>query len=156
MSGQSSCLCASVTWADIFLFCSYLLCPTCHLSCRRCQNKGQFAGMPRRLKNQPDSFALLFSLSWALIPFKLFVIAQKPDVWAEGSTPLQRASVLQCNIDICSTRSTTRSARLTKSAATQARPAWTTALKLFAHKLSELLISHLIFGLAGGFLGKGG
>lgn len=88
--------------------------------------------------------SLFFSfLGWALIYLKPLVIAQKQDVWAEGSTPLRRVRVLQCNIDICSTRSKTcRNLLLTKSEATQSRPARANALKLFAHKLSELLISH--------------
>lgn len=60
MLGQNSCLCASVTWADIFLLCFHLLCPTCHLSCVCCQNKGQCAQMqeePWCLKNQSDTSA---------------------------------------------------------------------------------------------------
>lgn len=102
---------------------------------------------------------LSFGPGWALIYLKQFVIAQKQDVWAAGSTPPRRVCVLQCNIDICSTRPRTRRILLlTKSVATQSRPAWRNALKLFALKLSELLISRpsLHIQTCWWFLGKGG
>lgn len=57
--------------------------------------------MPEESARRFCSSLLSFGPGWVLIYFKLFAIAPKQDVWAEGCPPLRRVCVLQYNIDIC-------------------------------------------------------
>lgn len=97
MSGQNSSFCASVTWADIFLFCFHLLCPTCHLSCMCCQTKVN----PHTCRRSHDAWRishtllLLFCLllvqaAFSLKLCKVFVSARKRHVWTKVFASLWR------------------------------------------------------------------